>query len=193
MSVFLNMKTIVFLSGFSIPTYISKSKLFFDDSMWEGYHRVFYSSKTPSSDTMVEKELNNLNSLVNSFSYPIVIGHSLGAWWATNLACNNSSNIKKLVLWTPLCDVNMYPIFNASRKYHPINRVANKHNTGLHNTLVCYANNDLIVPHIAHAQPLISQFNASSYELNGGHAYQIDHKSGLSFVKDWIELEDYIK
>jgi predicted alpha/beta hydrolase family esterase len=183
------MKTIVFLSGFSIPKLLAKSSLFFDETMWKGYHTVFYSSKTPISNEIVEKELDNLYDLISSFSQSIVVGHSLGAWWAAHLANRHGNKITKLILWTPLCDTTVYSsLFTVDgAKYNPTNN-KNVHNYGPHKTSVVYADNDLIVPYNMHAKPLISHFNANSYILNGGHAYQTNHSLGLEYIKDWIEI-----
>lgn len=183
------MKTIVFLSGFALPKFISKSSWFFEDSFWKDYRRIFYKSKTPTSDKMVVQELENLKQLVNSYSDTIVVGHSLGAWWAANLACLPQSKIKKLALWTPLGVASDYPIFKISQKSELFDKTPNIHNVGPDKTLVIYAKNDLIVPYKRHAIPLSKKFQAMSLSLDGGHAWQLDHKKGLILLKNWIELE----
>lgn len=183
------MKTIIFLSGFKVPNFISKSPMCFNEAMWGEYHTVFYQSKTPDSNKMIEEEINNLEDLVFSFSHPIIFGQSLGAWWAAHLANKYGDKIEKLVLWTPLCETNTYSsLFTIDgTKYNPTS-IENKHNRGPHKTSVVYANRDLIVPYYTHARPLISHFNANSYILNGGHVYQTNHTLGLEYIKDWIEI-----
>jgi len=138
---------------------------------------------------MVERELHTLTSLVNQFPNVTVAGQSLGAWWAANLACQPQSRIKKLVLWTPLGDANAYPIFNVTQRHHPPHKTPNKHNVGPHRAAVFAAKDDLIVPPREHSLPLINQFEPTVYRLDGGHLLQSNHKAGLIFMKDWIELD----
>lgn len=183
------METIVFLSGFALPKFISKSSWFFEDSFWQGYNRVYYQSKTPTSDEMVEKELINLTKLVNSYPDVLVVGHSLGAWWASNLACCPQAHIKKLALWTPLGVANMFPIFNVTEDSEPAKKIPNLHNVGPDKTFVAYGEYDLIVPPIWHAIPLANKFQAMSISLNGGHAWQSNHKEALIIMKDWFKLD----
>ena len=181
------MKTIIFLSGLALPKFISKSPWFFQDSFWKNYNRIYYKSKIPSSNSLVEEELFNLTQLVNTFSNVSLIGHSLGAWWAANLACESRAIIKKMILWTPLGTTQTYPIFNVSSDYEPINKIPNKQNTGKNNVLTIFANKDLVVPFQQHSAPLINLFESHTYQLNGGHVWQYNHVEGLNFSKKWIE------
>lgn len=184
-----NMETIVFLSGFALPKFISKSSWFFEDSFWAGYNRIFYKSKTPTSDEMVVAELENLKRLTNQYPNVTVIGHSLGAWWASNLACDPQSKINKLALWTPLGEASEIPIFTVTQASEPINKTPNPHNIGPDKAFVAYAEYDLIVPYREHALPLANKFQATSLSLNGGHAWQSNHKDGLIIMKDWLKLD----
>lgn len=182
------MQTIIFLSGWRLPEFVSKSSLFFNDSFWKGYNRVYYKSKSPISDQMVNQELSNLVELINNYKDTVVIGHSLGAWWAANLACHPQTKINKLALWTPLGNTKDFPIFNLTTIQEPINKITNIHNIGINKTFITYAKYDLIVPYKNHAIPLINKFNATSLSLNGGHTWQKDHNKGLLQLKQWIEL-----
>lgn len=179
-------RIIIFISGWGVPGFLQRTPLVWDDKVWEDYGRIYLSSKTPTSDVMVKNNLQKLNKFVNSFEKPIVIGQSLGAWWAANLACQPDSKIDKLVLMTPLSSLSDYPFFNASPLYYPHNRVP--YIKGPHKVLVGGAKEDLIAPVSWHASKLRWHFNATPYELNGGHYYQKDHKSFLEFTKEWIEI-----
>lgn len=181
-------KTIIFISGWAVPKLLAQSKYVWDDPFWNGYNRIYISSKTPTSDNMVQKELNELCSLVNSFPGVIVAGHSLGAWWAANLACHPQSKIKKLVFWTPLGNTSFYPIFNVTMLHHPMNKAPNVHNMGPANVLTVDAREDLIVQPYHHSIPLNRHFKSTMYSLNGGHFFQTNHKSGLRYMRDWLEL-----
>lgn len=156
--------------------------------MWREYRCLWLDSKTPINDWMVEKELDRLQFLLKIFPDAVVAGHSLGAWWAANLALRPEVIIKKLVLWTPLGDTSAYPIFNVSRRYHPPLQKVNPFNHGPHRVLIGSAKHDLIVPPDEHSAQLLKQFDAMPYHLNGGHIYQTNHKAGLKFMKDWIEI-----
>lgn len=183
------MRTIIFISGLLIPKIIAKTKFVWDDQFWKNYRRIYITSRIPTSDSMVEEELRSLNNLISSYPQVTVAGQSLGAWWAANLACRPESKINKLVMWTPLGDASAYPIFNVSRNFHPPYLIPNSHNKGPHKSIVFYGKRDLIVPHKCHSVDLINTFNATSYPLSGGHAFQKNHKAGLQFMKDWIELD----
>lgn len=183
------MKTMIFLSGFALPEFVSKSFWLFEDYFWKDYNRIFYKSKTPTSDTMVKNELVSLNKLINKFHDVSIIGHSLGAWWATHLACCPQTKINKLALWTPLGIASDFPIFTVSEKMEPITKKTNIHNIGPNKTFVIYAKNDFIVPYKRHAIPLINKFQATSLPLNGGHIWQSDHKKGLIILQDWIKID----
>ena len=111
----------------------------------------------------------------------------MGAWWASNLLCRNVS-VAKSVLWTPLTDINDYPVFNATPQYNPLNQQPHPNNTGTHKVLVTYANEDLIVPQEQHAFQLAAHFRAMPYRLEGGHLYQSNHQAALHYMRDWIEV-----
>jgi hypothetical protein len=183
------MSTIIFLSGLGVPKILAKSSLVWNDSIWQNHRRIYFTSRIPTSDQMVRFNLKKLTSFINIFPDPIVIGQSLGAWWAANLACEPTCKMKKMVLCIPLCDTKSYPIFNVSALYHPKNRFANKSIMGKHKTLVASAVNDWIVPAEVHAKPLEIHFDALSYKMKGGHLLQRDHKAGLNFIKNWVELD----
>jgi pimeloyl-ACP methyl ester carboxylesterase len=182
-------RTIIFLSGFMVPNILAKTRFVWDDSIWKDYHRIYMPSKTPTSDYMVAKELDRLSGIVNAYPNVTFAGQSLGAWWGANLACRPESKIKKLALWIPLGDAQAYPIFNASRTYHPPHLIPNQNSIGPHRTIVYYGKRDFIVPPKNHCFDLIKLFNAESYPLDGGHFFQINHKAGLNFMKDWIEID----
>lgn len=181
-------RTIIFLSGLAVPRFISKSKYVWNDSLWSDFNCFYLNSNIPSSDVMVENELKYLTQLVNSFTDPIVAGHSLGAWWGANLACQKEAKFKQLVMLTPLGDTSNYPIFNNSAYFHPWNRVPNKNNYGPHKVLVNIAKKDLIVPSSDHSDNLVKHFNALTYHLDGGHFYQKNHDAMLDFMREWINL-----
>jgi pimeloyl-ACP methyl ester carboxylesterase len=182
-------RTIIFLSGFMIPIWAAKTKFVWNDSLWKDYNKIYLSSKTPLSDGMVDRELDNLCRLVNNFPNVTLAGMSLGAWWAANLASHTECKIKKLVLWTPLGDANAYPIFNVTKRHHPANKTPNQHNVGPHRCAIFSAEYDLIVPPHFHTKDLISKFDSITYKLDGGHIYQPNHQAGLKFMKDWVELD----
>jgi hypothetical protein len=140
----------------------------------------------PTSDKMVEKELDRLQNLVELFP-GATVGHSLGAWWGANLALRPEVTINKLVLWTPLCDTEYYPIFNVTQRYNPTIQEGTG-NTGPAKVLALIAKDDLIVPPYGHGWRLIQHFKGTGYTLNGGHFYQNNHKAALQYMKYWIEI-----
>jgi len=180
------MKTIVFLSGFSMPAFVSKSSWFFEEPFWEEYNAIFYKSRTPTSDRMVLNEMDNLIELMAPYPDVCVVGHSLGGWWAANLACHPDSKMDKVALWTPLGTAGEFPIFPVSWKSEPGNKTPNAHNMGPDKVFLAYAKDDLIVPCESHALPFIEQFKTSTYALDGGHIWQTNHKEGLQVLKNWI-------
>lgn len=179
-------KTLIFLSGFAVPNWLSKSHFVWDDYFWKDYQRIYIPSKTPISDNMVSRELDNLSNIINKYNNPVVIGQSLGGWWAANLGCQPNVNINKLVLWTPVCHADYYPIFNITKRHNPL--LKTNAIQGPHKVLISYAYNDWLVPYEQHALPLLNKFGGMIYRLNGGHWLQKNHKFGLSFMKEWIEL-----
>lgn len=179
-------RIVIFISGWGVPGFLQRTPLVWDDKSWEDYGRIYLSSKMPASDVMVKKHLQKLNKFVNAFDKPIVVSQSLGAWWAANLACQPDSKIDKLVLMIPLSNLSDYPFFNASPLLYPLNREPLI--KGPHKVLVAGARNDIIAPVKDHAERLARHFNATPYELNGGHYFQKDHKAFLQFTKDWIEI-----
>lgn len=183
------MQTIIFLSGFAIPNWLSKTKFIWNKPFWENYNCIFLTSKIPISDNMVERELYKLSYLTQKIPNAIVAGHSLGAWWAGNLACHPESKIQKLILWTPLGDTTAYPIFNVTKRFNPIYNIPNKKNVGGDKALLISAKNDLVVPAHKHAHLFMTPFKPTTYELDGGHFYQKNHKEALQFMKKWIMLK----
>lgn len=181
-------KTIIFISGWAVPKIIAKSKLVWDESHWSDYRCLWISSKTPTSDRMVERELDRLQRLVELFPGATLAGQSLGAWWSANLALRPEVLIKKLVLWTPLCDAGEFPIFNVTPRYHPPNQEL-LDNKGPHRVLSMIAKDDWIVHPREHGITLAQHFRSTPYTLDGGHFYQSNHKAGLQYMKDWIELQ----
>lgn len=181
-------KTIIFLSGWMVPKFVSKSKLVWDESFWSDYRCLWISSKTPTSDGMVKRELDRLQHLLELFPGAAIAGQSLGGWWAANLALRPKLNIKKMVLWTPLGNAGAYPIFNVTPRYHPPNQLTNA-NYGPGRVLIFEAKHDLIVPPQHHAINLVQHFGGLRYTLNGGHFYQSNHRQALEYMKDWIEAQ----
>lgn len=180
-------KTIIFISGWKVPQWIAKSKLVWDNSMWHDYRILYLDSKTPTSNQMISKELDSLQDIMEANPSAALVGQSLGGWWAANLALRFSVNIRKLVFWTPVCNASVFPIFKAGSFYNPLNR-QQTHNSGPHRVLTCSAHRDLIVPPDAHGYELAKHFNSMTYNLNGGHILQSNHKAALQYMKDWIEL-----
>jgi len=176
------------MSGIFVPKWLAKSKFIWDQSHWNDFHCIWLKSKIPYSDMMVGKELDKLENLIEKYPNAILAGHSLGAWWASNLICREGVSIKKTVLWTPLTNANHYPIFNVTPRYHPCNQPPNATNIGSHKVLVAYAHDDFIVPQNDHAHNIIMHFQALPLVLTGGHFYQSNHKPALRFMKDWIDL-----
>lgn len=181
-------KTIVFLHGIFIPNWLGGSKFVWDKSQWEDYNCIWLESKVPYSDMMVERELDRLQRLMEKHPGAVIAGHSLGAWWAANLACRHNCDLAGTVLWTPLINHELYPIFNATARYHPCKQAPNPKNTGAHKMLVFYGENDLIVPHKEHSYHSINHFKATPYALQGGHFWQTNHTVALQYMKDWIEV-----
>lgn len=169
-----------------MPSFVSKSSWFFEESFWEGYNTIFYKSKTPTSDHMVVEEMKNLIELMSPYSDVSVVGHSLGGWWAANLACHPQSKMSKIALWTPLGVAGEFPIFPVSWRSEPGNKIPNPYNLGLDKVFLAYAKDDLIVPCKSHALPFRTQFKAASYTLDGGHVWQSNHKEGLLALKNWL-------
>lgn len=182
-------RTIIFLSGLGVPKILARSRFIWNDPLWQNYRRIYVTTKIPTSDKMVERELANLCQLVNSFTNVAIAGQSLGAWWGANLACYPEANIKKLIMWTPLGDASCYPIFNVTPRHHPMNKSPNLHNVGAYRTAVFSAKYDIVVPIKEHAITLSNHFDALNYHLDGGHFFQKNHQAGLHFMKEWIELD----
>lgn len=182
-------RTIIFLSGFMVPKWLSKSDLVWSHSRWPNYRKIYISSKIPTTDSMVEGELRRLAYFTRLFPNVVVAGQSLGGWWAANLACEPTAQMKKVIFWTPLVDANSYPIFPVSRKHHPLNKLPNSKFVGPHKSLVLYGNKDKIVPHQDHSNKLISHFDSVSYKLEGGHYLQSNHYEAISYMRDWIEID----
>jgi len=181
------MKHIIFMSGFLIPKWLAQSKFVWDKAHWEDYQCFWLDSKVPYSDIMVSKELDNLERLLNKYPEATFAGHSLGAWWISNLMCRPTVEFRKTVLWTPLTHADEYPVFNVSPRYNPMYQIPNLPNTGAYRNLVVYANQDLIVPSPSHALSLSFHFKSMTYQLLGGHLYQKNHKAALNYMKDWVE------
>lgn len=183
------MRTIIFLNGLGVLPPVSKTRWIWNDSFWSGYNKIYLTSKLPTSDYLVQKEVDRLSKFTQQFDKPIVAGQSLGAWWAAHIACNPNSNIAKMVLWTPMGDHRPYPIFPASAQAHPLSQTANPNNTGFDKTIIFAAQYDWVVPVRTHANLLADHFDAKVYRLNGDHFYQTNHKAGLVYMKDWIEQD----
>lgn len=181
-------KTIIFISGWQVPNILARTKYVWDEELWSDYNACYFMSKTPTSDKMIAEHLDILENIVHNNPGCAVVGQSLGAWWAANLALRPTVTIKKLALWTPVCDASAYPVFKASRKFHPpYQKLTNT--KGPHRVLTLVAKNDLIVPPDAHGNELRDHFNSMNYELKGGHFFQRNHKAALLFLKDWIETQ----
>ena len=183
-------KTIIFISGFGVPQFVAQSRFVWNKPFWSDYQCLWLPSLTPTSDKMVERELDHLEDLMAQHPGATLAGHSLGGWWAANLALRPQVVIKKMVLWTPLCDTSSYPIFNVTPRYYPPYQV--NHNLPLHGperVLIVSAEHDLIVPCDQHAFPLFMCFLCQQYKLFGGHFYQTNHQARLSYMKDWIECQ----
>ena len=176
------------MAGFCVPIFVAKSKWLFNEPMWEGYQTIWLPSPIPRSDIMVEKELDRLERLLGRYPEATLVGHSLGGWWASNIALRPQIQLHKLVLWTPLCHEQDYPIFNVTPRYHPCNQPAPDHAIGPDRVLVLGAKDDLIVPAMSHAHKLVIHFAGQAYHLLGGHFYQRNHQSALNYMKNWIEL-----
>ncbi len=181
-------KTVIFISGWQVPQFLAKSKFVWDESLWQDYKTIWLDSRTPIHDFMIEYELDKLQDLVEAHPGCALVGQSLGGWWAANLALRMSCSIKKLALWTPVCDASAYPIFKASRKYHPPYRPVQR-TKGPHRVLTLTARHDLIVPPDAHGRELSRHFDSMEYDLKGGHIWQSNHKAALIYLKDWIETQ----
>lgn len=170
-----------------VPKFLSKSQLVWNDKMWADYRRIYISSKTPISDSMVAKELDRLESIMQANPEAALVGHSLGGWWAANLATRFKLNIRKLVFWTPLADTTPYPIFNTTDQFCPTRKLP-RLNKGSHKVYSFLSADDLIVPSPFHGQRLQKHFDSGTYLLEGGHFYQKNHQAALNFMKDWIEV-----
>ena len=180
------MKTIIFISGIFVPKFVGKSSLIWNDKIWENYNRIYVSSTIPTSNKVVEKELDSLASIVRLYDKPILAGQSLGGWWAANLATHRKISIDKLILFTPMCESNSFPLFDYTNHYNPCELAPVI--SGPHKVLVFPAYYDNIVPIKQHANKLIKHFNAMDYLLSGDHWYQADHLAGLKFAQEWIEI-----
>jgi hypothetical protein len=180
-------KQIVFMPGWGVPKFITKSRFGWDDAMWSGYNRVYLPTLAPKSDAMVHRHLSYLKNVINSYDNPIVMGSGLGAWWLANLACQPEIKMKKIILFNPFINLNDYAIFNASPKYYPYNRITGF--TGPHKVLICHAHEDIWAAGPVEIYKLMNKFNAIDYKMKGGHFIQDDHKPCLEFIKDWIEID----
>lgn len=182
------MKTIIFLAGFCVPLTVAKSQFVWNKKMWKGYNTIFLPSKTPRSEKGIKKELLKLEKIVNSFDKPIIAGHSLGAWWAANLALHSKTDLQKIVFLTPLSDLKEYPtIFHYAPEYDVFRYNIPRAKRGAHKNLVIYGNHDLVTPSL-HGERLAYHFDAMEYHLDGGHLYQLNHYYAIKYMKDWIEL-----
>jgi pimeloyl-ACP methyl ester carboxylesterase len=179
-------KTIIFISGFGVPQVVAQSRFLWDKPFWSDYKCIWQSSRTPTSDGMVERELNRLQRLLGRYPDATLAGHSLGGWWAANLALRSNVTINKMVLWTPLCNAGVYPIFKVSARYHPLTQeIAG--NFGRNHVLTFVAKDDVIVPPYSHGTKLSAHFLSGFFKLDGGHFYQANHKLALYYMKHWIE------
>jgi len=179
-------QTIIFINGWSVPQFIAQSPWVWNAGQWSEYKTIWLSSKTPTSDRMVKDELDRLQNLIEIYPGCTLAGHSLGAWWASNLALRPNVTIRKMVLWTALGNTKAYPIFNVSKRYYPMSQPpTNTH--GPHRVLSFIGTRDLIVPPKSHADKLNDHFNGMAYQLYGGHFFQSNHAAGLKYMKDWIE------
>lgn len=169
-------KTIFFLSPFLITESVAKSKLYWNHSLWGEYNTVYIRSKLPKSDNMVKKELNRLNNLINLFPNVILIGNSLGAWWAGNLACQ-PSNIKAVVLIDTIINDDYNVLINATQKYSIMHRIP--YISGPTKILACATQSHSCVHR---------HFNAIPYLLDNGFFRAKNYESCLNFTKDWIEV-----
>lgn len=179
-------KNIVFISGWGVPRLIAKSRFGWNDELWTDYSRIYLPSVAPKSDVMVRQHLGYLENLINSLNNPIVMGQSLGGWWAANLACQPNIKMDKVVLYTPFSDLHEYAFFNASPLYYPYNREAKV--KGPHRVLICHAREDIFAGERIHTYRLMNTFNAVDYQLDGGHFKQKNRIPCLEFIKDWMEI-----
>lgn len=179
-------KSVIFISGWSVPQWLAKTRFVWDERLWSDYECLWLDSRTPSSDWMIKYELDRLQRLVEERPGCALVGQSLGGWWAANLALRFDVSIRKMALWTPVCDASAYPIFKASREYHPPFQFRTR-NHGPHRVLTLSAHEDLIVPPDAHGHELSKHFDSTTYKLKGGHIFQSNHKAALNYMKDWIE------
>jgi hypothetical protein len=179
-------RTVIFLSGYLVPNWLAKSPLVWNQARWQDYRTIFIKSPVPTSDAMVQAHLNQLAYLTSLFPNVAVVGQSLGAWWAANLACEPAAQMKRVAFWTPLVDANAYPIFKVSRNHHPLNKKPNPSIVGPGSSLVLYGDKDFVVPQWTHAQNLVSHFQALTYKLDGGHWFQANHNRGIDYLLDWI-------
>lgn len=182
------MRTIIFLSGLAVPVIVAKSKYIWEDNLWKYYNRIYITSKIPTSDLMVERELDRLCNLFSKYDKPIIVGQSLGAWWAANLGSDINFTGDKLVFWTPLVKTSHYGIFNVTERFNPLLKPILPKNKGPHKSIVFEGKKDWLVPWQWHSQPLAHHYEAVTYPLDGGHWYQTNHKEGLIFLKEWIEV-----
>lgn len=180
------MNNIIFISGLSVPNCLGKTKYVWNDKLWKNYNRCYLRSYIPVSDFAAYRKLNELSNLINSLENPILIGQSLGSWWAANLVNLNKVNIKKLILLTPLVSVKKIPFINVSVKLNPLRVKPNL--SGPDKVLVCHGKYDMLCPTINNSYQLIKHFNAMEYAMNGGHFFQTDHEACLRFMQDWIDI-----
>jgi predicted alpha/beta hydrolase family esterase len=179
------METIIFVSGLGVPKILAKSKFVWNDPIWKEYNRVYYTSKIPTSDHMVENEISNLLYLISNYPNCYLAGHSLGAWWILNLLYKNIL-VNKVILMTPLLDTKYFEIFNVTERYNPIYKPINLLH-GSNKVLTLLSNNDYIVPAEQHSYPIANYLDSSKYILNGGHFFQSNHLDGLFFARNWLK------
>lgn len=182
-----NHNNVIFINGLSIPTYLSKTRYVWNDDLWKDYNRKYLSSPIAISNLDFQNKLESLIKIVNSVENPVVIGQSLGAWWAANLACTKEVKLNKLILMTPLVDARDVPFFNISKGINPLEKPP--FIVGPDKVLVCFAKNDIICPPYTNAYNLLRHFNGIQYHLNGGHFFQKDHTSCLKFMQDWMDFD----
>lgn len=169
-------KSIFFLSPFLVTESLAKSKLYWNHSLWNDYNTVYIRSKLPKSDNMVQKELDRLHNLINLFPNVILIGNSLGAWWAGNLACQPST-IKAIVLIDPIINDQYNFLINATAKYSFMFK--DPYIAGPTKALVC-ANQS--------HHNVSKHFKAIPYLLDDAVFRSKNYKACLNFTKDWLEV-----
>lgn len=167
-------RTLIFLSPPLVPECISKSKWYWNHSLWKEFNTVYLSCKIPLSDAMVTTHLEELDNFTSLFPDPILVGNYMGSWWGANLACR-LNKLKGLILFNPFSDHFYHPLMNATENFNFLLK-----------TPLVFGPSKVLVYSVLPDNRISNHFNSILYSIKAfDFAPNINH---LDFMKDWLEI-----